>query len=57
MGRSNELTLEQEFKLTVYKRKIYQLNHVQARRYLIVVLSQMLMKDNVIKYCIRNFNL
>ena len=56
MGTSNELTLEQEFKLVVYKKKINALNHQQARQYLITVLKKMLLKDNIIKYCIRNSN-
>nr|YP_009297598.1 phycobilisome degradation protein [Hildenbrandia rivularis]AOM67142.1 phycobilisome degradation protein [Hildenbrandia rivularis] len=54
MNTSNELTFEQEFKLIVYKQKINKLSHRQARRYLTILLSQMLLKDNVIKYCIRS---
>nr|YP_009294070.1 phycobilisome degradation protein [Hildenbrandia rubra]AOM67312.1 phycobilisome degradation protein [Hildenbrandia rubra] len=57
MSKSNELTLEQEFKLVIYKNKIGKLNHIQSRRYLIMILRQMLLKDNIIKYCIRNSNL
>lgn len=57
MGKSNALTLEQEFKLVIYKKKIDTLNRLQARRYLIMILGQMLLKDNIIKYCIRNSNL
>lgn len=57
MGKSNALTLEQEFKLVIYKKKIDTLNRTQARRYLIMILSQMLLKDNIIKYCIRNSSL
>ena len=56
MSQSNELTLEQEFKLVIYKRKILQLNSQQSRQYLVVVLTQMLLKDNIIKYCIRTYN-
>nr|YP_009296616.1 phycobilisome degradation protein [Apophlaea sinclairii]AOM65756.1 phycobilisome degradation protein [Apophlaea sinclairii] len=57
MSTSNKFTLEQEFKLFVYKKKINQLTHLQAREYLIRILSKMLVKDNIIKYCIRNSNL
>ena len=56
MSKSNELTLEQEFKLVLYKKKIFQLNSQQVRQYLIIVLNQMLLKDNMIKYCIRTYN-
>lgn len=57
MSKSNELTLEQEFKLVLHKKKIFQLNSQQSRRYLVIVLTQMLLKDNIIKYCIRTSNL
>lgn len=57
MSRSNELTLEQEFKLAVYKQKVIKLDSKQSRRHLIATLQQMMLKDTVIKYFIRNSNL
>lgn len=57
MSKSNELTLEQEFKLAVYKQKVAKLDNKQSRRHLIATLQQMMLKDTVIKYFIRNSNL
>lgn len=57
MTKSNELTLEQEFKLAVYKQKVVKLNSRQSRRHLIATLQQMMLKDTIIKYFIKNSNL
>nr|YP_009295362.1 phycobilisome degradation protein [Dasya binghamiae]AOH77374.1 phycobilisome degradation protein [Dasya binghamiae] len=54
MNNINKLTLEQEFKLTIYKKKIYQLNDKSAKKYLKETLKQMMIKDNIIKYYIKN---
>nr|UNJ16361.1 phycytochrome bilisome degradation protein [Boldiaceae sp.] len=50
----NELTLEQEFKLAVYTKKIKKLNNKQSQLYFIEILTQMMIKDNMIKYLIKN---
>nr|YP_010902441.1 phycobilisome degradation protein [Hypnea nidifica]WCH54296.1 phycobilisome degradation protein [Hypnea nidifica] len=54
MKNINNLTLEQEFKLAIYKQKIYKINDKNIKKHLIVVLEQMMIKDNIIKYFIKN---
>nr|YP_009395134.1 phycobilisome degradation protein [Bryothamnion seaforthii]ARW63902.1 phycobilisome degradation protein [Bryothamnion seaforthii] len=54
MYNTNKLTLEQEFKLALYRNKIYEMEHKNARKYLVKILKKMMIKDNVIKYCIKN---
>lgn len=54
MDNSNKLTLEQEFKLTIYRQKIYKLNNYNIKQHLIAALKQMMIKDNIIKYFIKN---
>nr|YP_010902840.1 phycobilisome degradation protein [Hypnea flava]WCH54894.1 phycobilisome degradation protein [Hypnea flava] len=54
MNNINNLTLEQEFKLAIYKQKIYKLNDKNIKKHLIVILQQMMIKDNIIKYFIKN---
>nr|YP_009393482.1 phycobilisome degradation protein [Bostrychia simpliciuscula]ARW62044.1 phycobilisome degradation protein [Bostrychia simpliciuscula] len=54
MKNFNKLTLEQEFKLAIYQDKIYQLNKKNIKIYLIKILKQMMIKDNIIKYYIKN---
>nr|ARW60163.1 phycobilisome degradation protein [Laurencieae sp.] len=54
MYHINKLTLEQEFKLALYESKITNLNNNNIKRYLIKILKVMIIKDNIIKYCIKN---
>nr|YP_009510807.1 phycobilisome degradation protein [Gracilaria gracilis]AXI96480.1 phycobilisome degradation protein [Gracilaria gracilis]UAD87162.1 phycobilisome degradation protein [Gracilaria pacifica] len=54
MDTKNPLTLEQEFKLTIYRQKVYKLSDKQIRKHLILTLKQMIIKDNLIKYFIKN---
>ena len=54
MYNTNKLTLEQEFKLKLYESKIDKLNNRNIKRYLTKILRIMIIKDNVIKYCVRN---
>lgn len=54
MESNNQLTLEQQFKLTLYKQKIKQLNETKTRKHLLKILSLMMIKDNIIKYFIKN---
>nr|YP_009332747.1 phycobilisome degradation protein [Membranoptera weeksiae]YP_009332965.1 phycobilisome degradation protein [Membranoptera tenuis]AHZ94759.1 phycobilisome degradation protein [Membranoptera weeksiae]AKL79221.1 phycobilisome degradation protein [Membranoptera tenuis] len=54
MDNINKLKLEQEFQLTIYKQKIYKLNQKTAKQYLKNILKQMMIKDNIIKYYIKN---
>ena len=57
MNRSDELSLEQEFKLARYKKQLQKLNPNESKKYLIATLKQMMIKDNIIKYFIQNSNL
>nr|YP_010902640.1 phycobilisome degradation protein [Hypnea nidulans]WCH54495.1 phycobilisome degradation protein [Hypnea nidulans] len=54
MNNINNLTIEQEFKLAIYKQKIYKLNDTNTKKHLIAILKQMMIKDNIIKYFIKN---
>nr|QCI05076.1 gbilisome degradation protein [Callithamnion tetricum] len=54
MDKTNLLTLEQELKLAIYKQKIYKLNHLNVKKHLKNVLTQMMIKENIIKYFIKN---
>nr|QCI09154.1 gbilisome degradation protein [Inkyuleea mariana] len=55
MNNANKLTLEQEFKLAIYKQKIYKLNDTNIKKHLIIILKQMMIKDNIIKFFIKNY--
>nr|WCH56286.1 phycobilisome degradation protein [Hypnea sp.] len=54
MDNVNKLTLEQEFKLAIYKQKIYKLSDINIKKHLIATLKQMMIKDNIIKFFIKN---
>nr|YP_010196527.1 phycobilisome degradation protein [Gracilaria cervicornis]UAD83924.1 phycobilisome degradation protein [Gracilaria cervicornis] len=54
MDTKNLLTLEQEFNLTIYRKKVYRLNDKQIKQHLILTLKQMIIKDNIIKLFIKN---
>nr|YP_009395753.1 phycobilisome degradation protein [Herposiphonia versicolor]ARW64733.1 phycobilisome degradation protein [Herposiphonia versicolor] len=49
----NKLNLEQEFKIALYTKIINKLSKNNTKKYLIYILKQMMIKDNVIKYCIK----
>lgn len=57
MNQSNELSLEQEFKLAKYKKQLQKLDDQASKKYLMVTLKQMMIKDNIIKYFIQNSNI
>nr|ARW68665.1 phycobilisome degradation protein [Palisada sp.] len=54
MYNTNKLTLEQEFKLKLYEDKITSFRNKNVKKYLVKILKIMIIKDNVIKYCIKN---
>lgn len=54
MNNYNKLTLEQEFKLALYKQKIQKLHSSNIRQHLLATLEQMMIKDNLIKFFIKN---
>nr|YP_009541901.1 phycobilisome degradation protein [Neogoniolithon spectabile]AYR06110.1 phycobilisome degradation protein [Neogoniolithon spectabile] len=57
MEKSNQLTLEQEFRLAQYRKAVVKLDDKQTKKYLYFVLKRMMIKDNIIKYIIQNSNL
>lgn len=57
MDKLNNLSLEQQLKLTLIQRKINDLNLQESRKYLSLMLRYMLIKDNVIKFIIRSKNI
>jgi hypothetical protein len=50
------LTLEQEFNLKAYEGQVKGLNQEQAQDFLIEVLRQLMIKDNVIRNLVRELN-
>ncbi len=42
-----ELSLEQQFKLEVFKKEIEELNLEQAKKYLLDILRQMMVHENI----------
>ncbi|MGK7910821.1 MAG: NblA/ycf18 family protein [Synechococcus sp.] len=53
MESNNNLSMEQQFKLHVLSQEVLQMSHEQAQQYLIEVLRQMMVKDNVVKKMIK----
>nr|QUE28660.1 nblA [Porphyrostromium japonicum] len=53
MDFSNELSLEQEFKLTIYNDKIGSMSTAQSHEYLVEILKQMMIVDNIIKHMVK----
>nr|YP_010988349.1 phycobilisome degradation protein [Rhodochorton tenue]WOK79545.1 phycobilisome degradation protein [Rhodochorton tenue] len=54
MNQPNNLSLEQQLKLTITQRKVDRLSLKQSKQYLFLTLEYMLIKDNMIKFLIRN---
>nr|YP_008144700.1 phycobilisome degradation protein [Grateloupia taiwanensis]AGO19812.1 phycobilisome degradation protein [Grateloupia taiwanensis] len=54
MDKTNQLTLEQEFKLAIYTKKVSRLNRIDSKKHLIAILKRMMIKDNIIKHFIKN---
>lgn len=53
MDMPTGLSLEQEFKLQVLKDQVQNLSREQAQEYLLEVLRQNMMKDNLFKYMLK----
>jgi ribosome recycling factor len=49
-----ELSLEQEFALTMYIEQVAKLNQGEAQEFLIEVLRQSMIKDNVIRSLVKS---
>ncbi|PSB02900.1 NblA/ycf18 family protein [Merismopedia glauca] len=48
-----QLSMEQQFKLQVYQQQIQSLTKEQAQEYLMEVLRQMMVKDNLLKQVLK----
>jgi hypothetical protein len=51
---SGNLSLEQQFKLKLYQEQVKFLSQEQAQQYLVEVLRQMMVKDNLLKDLLKN---
>ncbi|MEO1400568.1 MAG: NblA/ycf18 family protein [Cyanobacteria bacterium J06635_1] len=54
MDMPGKLTLEQEFKLQVLKDQVKGLSIDQAQEYVVEVMRQMMVKDNLVKHLLKN---
>jgi hypothetical protein len=54
MSQTNNLSLEQQFQLTLYRKRLSLLTKPRSKQYLEIVLRYMLIKDNIIKFLIKN---
>lgn len=48
------LSLEQQFKLKIYQDQVKALSQEQAQQYLLEVLRQMMVKENLLKHLLKN---
>ncbi|NEP59428.1 MAG: phycobilisome degradation protein nblA [Symploca sp. SIO2G7] len=53
MEMPSKLSLEQQFKLKVYQEQVKELSQEQAQDYLMEVLRQMMVKDNLVKHLLK----
>jgi hypothetical protein len=56
MNQPNNLSLEQLFKLIIIEKKVTKLSLAGSQKYLCITLEYMLIKDNIIKFLIKNKN-
>ena len=54
MSPANNLSLEQQFPLILYRKKLSLLTKPKSRQYLETILRYMLIKDNIIKFLIKH---
>nr|YP_009313465.1 Phycobilisome degradation protein [Galaxaura rugosa]SCW21719.1 Phycobilisome degradation protein [Galaxaura rugosa] len=54
MNENNNLSLEQQFRLQAVQQQIRNLNKEKSKQYLYLNLQYMLIKDNIIKFLIKN---
>ena len=48
-----ELSLEQQFKLKVYREQVKELTLEQSQEYLLEVMRQLMVKENLIKHLVK----
>lgn len=49
-----DLTIEQQFRLRAIESQVRNMNTEQAQQYVVEVFRQMFIKDNLVKYLIKN---
>lgn len=54
MDMPGKLSLEQEFKLQILKEQVKGLSIDQAQEYVVEVMRQMMVKDNLVKHLLKN---
>jgi len=54
MDMPGKLSLEQEFQLNVIKSQVKGLSLDQAQEYVVEVMRQMMVKDNLVKHLLKN---
>jgi len=54
MNLSNQLSMEQQFKLKVLQDQVQGLSKEQAQEYLLEMFRQMMVKDNLVKHLLKN---
>jgi hypothetical protein len=54
MEISNQLSLEQQFKLQIFREQAKSLSQEQAQECLIELFRQMMVKDNLFKHLLKN---
>lgn len=54
MAESNNLSIEQQFKLVILQNKVLKLNKRESQKYLYLIVQYMLVKDNIIKFIMKN---
>ena len=53
MEMPGKLSLEQQFQLKVYQKQVKELSQEQAQDYLMEILRQMMVKDNLLKHLLK----
>jgi hypothetical protein len=48
-----ELTIEQQFQMQVYQAQVKNLSHEQAQDFLLELMRQLMIKDNVLRHLIK----
>ncbi|MFM7425171.1 MAG: NblA/ycf18 family protein [Elainella sp.] len=48
-----ELSLEQQFNLKVYEDQVQELSHEEVQQFLLEVLRQLMIKDNILKHLLK----
>jgi len=54
VDNTNQLTIEQQFKLQLFRQQAQNLSQEQAQEFLVELFRQMMVKDNLFKNLIKN---